>query len=535
MSSLSPRAQTTIDHPYHSEDHASKKSSVGQTIFDLFDVSIASTLVVVNENNMNDRSSGRDHSLLSAKPSHGLAQRLRLIAFGMLGLLGVLALLLASSNSPAQNARKIVYLVPIDGVIDLGLAPLVARVLSEAAEAGASAVILDINTFGGRVDAAVLIRDALLHAKVPTVAFVNKRAISAGALIALAAEKIAMADGGTIGAATPVVMGAPGAAPLPVAEKTVSYMRKEFGATAEARKRPPLLAEAMVDADVEIKGVIDKGKLLTLTTDEAMQHTLADFRANNVDAVLQHLGLAGAEVRQAVPTWAEALVRFLTNPIVSSLLMTVGILGVITEIRTPGFGVPGVIGLSSLGLFFWGHWLVQLAGYEEMLLVGVGLLLLAIELFVTPGFGIVGTLGVGALLGGLGLSLVGAGATWEVIVNAVWQVVLSLIVAIGAALVLLRFLPRLPFGRRLVLDSVLPAEEGFASAPETDQNWLGKHGTAVSTLRPAGVADLGGQRVDVVSDGEFIEAGEPIEVTRVDGNRIVVRRPHAEFKQSTKE
>jgi membrane-bound serine protease (ClpP class) len=462
-------------------------------------------------------------------------QRLRLLAFGMLVLLGMFAMLLASPGSTAQSARKIVYVVTVDGVIDLGLAPLVARVLNEATQAGAAAVILDINTFGGRVDAAVLIRDSLLHAKLPTVAFVNKRAISAGALIALAAEKIVMADGGTIGAATPVAMGAPGAAPLPVSEKTVSYMRKEFGATAEARKRPPLLAEAMVDADVEVKGLVEKGKLLTLTADEALQHKLADLRANSIDAVLQSLGLGDAELRHAVPTWAEALVRFLTHPVVSSLLMTVGILGVITEIRTPGFGVPGAIGLSALSLFFWGHWLVQLAGYEEMLLVGAGLLLLAIEVFVVPGFGIVGALGVAALLGGLGLSLVGAGATWEVMVSAVWQVVLSVIVAIAAALVLLRFLPRLPFGRRLVLESVLPAEEGFASAPETDQKWLGMHGSAVSTLRPAGVADLGGQRVDVVSDGEFIEAGEPIEVTRVDGNRIVVRRPHAESEQSTKE
>jgi len=440
----------------------------------------------------------------------------------MLGFLGLLALLLASQAAPAQNPRNIVYVVPIDGVIDLGLAPLVARVLNEAADAGAAAVILDINTFGGRVDAAVLIRDALLNAKVPTVAFVNKRAISAGALIALAAEKIAMADGGTIGAATPVTMGLPGAAAQPVAEKTVSYMRKEFRATAEARKRPPLLAEAMVDTDVEIKGVIAKDKLLTLTTDEAMQHKLADFRANSVDAVLQSLGLAGAEVRHAAPTLTETLVRFLTHPVVSSLLMTVGMLGVITELRTPGFGVLGAIGLSSLGLFFWGHWLVQLAGYEELLLVGLGLVLLAAEVFVTPGFGIVGILGSSALLGGLGRSLVGAGATWEVAVNAAWQVVLSLLLAVGGALVLLRFLPHLPVGRRLVLEVGLSAKAGYASAPETDQAWLGKRGTALSTLRPAGVADLEDQWVDVVSDGEFIEVGEPIEVVRVDGNRVVV-------------
>ena len=439
--------------------------------------------------------------------------------------LGLLAVFLPDAALLPQDARPVVYVAPIEGVIDLGLAPFVARVLDEAAGAGAAAVILEINTFGGRVDAAVLIRDALLHARVPTVAFVNKRAISAGALIALAAETIAMADGGTIGAAMPVEIGLPGTPAQPVAEKTVSYMRKEFRATAESRKRPPLLAEAMVDADVEIPGVIDKGKLLTLTTDEALQHKLADFRANSVGAVLTSLNLAGAEVRRSSTTWAESLVRFLTHPVVSSLLIAVGILGIITEIRTPGFGFPGAVGLASLALFFWGHWLVQLAGWEELLLVGIGLVLLAVEVFVTPGFGIVGILGVGALLGGLGLSLVGVGATWEVILKAVGQVALSLLLAIGVSLALLRVLPRLPFGRRLVLEAGLPADAGYASAPESDRRWLGKRGTAVSLLRPAGIAHLDGERVDVVSDGEFIEAGEPIEVIRVDGNRIVVRRP----------
>jgi membrane-bound serine protease (ClpP class) len=177
----------------------------------------------------------------------------------------VFACLLVGGTALAQNPRPIVYVAPVDGIIDLGLAPFVERVLDEAAKVGAAAVILDINTFGGRVDAAVIIRDALIRTRVQTVAFVNKRAISAGALISLAANTIVMADGATIGAATPVQMGAPGNAAQPASEKTVSYMRKEFRSTAESRKRPPLLAEAMVDPDVAIAGVIEKGKLLTLT------------------------------------------------------------------------------------------------------------------------------------------------------------------------------------------------------------------------------------------------------------------------------
>jgi membrane-bound serine protease (ClpP class) len=449
----------------------------------------------------------------------------------LLGSLWIVALACLAIIHPARifsaPAPSVVYVAPIEGIIDLGLAPFVQRVLKEAAEAGAAAVILEINTFGGRVDAAVVIRDALLNARVKTVAFINKRAISAGALISLAAETIVIGDGGTIGAATPVQMGQPGAAPQPVEEKTVSYVRKEFRATAEARKRPPLIAEAMVDADVEIAGLIEKGKLLTLTTEEALKHKVADFRANTLDSVLEQLDLAKAEVRHASPTWAENLVRLLTHPIVSSLLITVGMLGIIIEIRTPGFGIPGALGIASLALFFWGHWLVQLAGWEEVLLFGSGLVLLLLEIFVIPGFGIAGILGISALLAGLSLSLIGGGASWEFILKATGRVLFSLLIALAASLLMLRFLPRLPWGRRLILETGLAAGQGYASAPETDQRWLGKSGRTVSPLRTAGIAEIEGERVDVVSDGEFIESGAPIVVTRIDGNRIVVRRAHS--------
>lgn len=445
---------------------------------------------------------------------------------------GVLATFASTSSQEERPAAPVVFVAPIDGIIDLGLAPFIERVLKEAADAGAAAVVLEINTFGGRVDAAVQIRDALLNSPVRTVAFVNKRAISAGALIALATEKIAMAGGGTIGAATPVQMGQPGAPAQPVEEKTVSYVRKEFRATAESRKRPPLLAEAMVDADVAIRGVIEKGKLLTLTTDEALKHKLADFRADTLEGVLKELGLSGAELRQASPNWAENLVRFLTHPVVSSLLITIGMLGIILELRTPGFGLPGGLGIASLALFFWGHWLVQLAGWEEMLLAAGGIVLLALEIFVIPGFGIAGALGIVAILAGLVMSLTGGGATAQFILAASARVVFSLLFALIASLVLLRFLPRLPVARRLILDTRLGAGSEYGAAPETDRRWLGKKGHASSPLRPAGIAEIDGERVDVVSDGELIEAGQAIQVTRVDGNRIVVRRlPHTNTEE----
>jgi membrane-bound serine protease (ClpP class) len=438
--------------------------------------------------------------------------------------LGMIAHFSAGRLSSAEKAPQVVYVAMIEGIIDLGLAPFVQRVLNEAAREKASAVILEINTFGGRVDAAVLIRDALLNAQVRTVAFVNRRAISAGALISLAAQNIVMADGATIGAATPVQMGQPGAGAQPVEEKTVSYVRKEFRATAETRKRPPLVAEAMVDADVAIPDVIEKGKLLTLTTEEALKLKVADFNVNSIEDLLKKLELPEAEIRRLSENWAENLVRFLTHPIVSSLLMTVGMLGIILEIRTPGFGIPGALGISSLALFFWGHWLVQLAGWEELMLFGAGLVLLFLELFVIPGFGIAGVAGIGALLAGLSLSMIGGGASWEYIIRAVSHVVFSLLLALLASLLMLRWLPRLPFGRRLILETGLGTGQMYASAPEGDISWLGKQGITISPLRPAGIAEIQDQRIDVVSDGEFIESEAPIIVTRVDGNRIVVRR-----------
>ncbi len=192
---------------------------------------------------------------LSAWMALGFPQRV--IAACVLLLTG----LASAGLSSAQTSRPLVYVVPIEGVIDLGLAPFLARTIRDAEQAGATAVLLDINTLGGRVDAAVVMRDALLQARLRTIAFINPRAISAGALLALATETIVMTEGGTIGAAMPVLSG--GGEAKAADEKSVSYLRKEFAATAERRGRPAAFAEAMVDVDVDIPGVVAKGKLLT--------------------------------------------------------------------------------------------------------------------------------------------------------------------------------------------------------------------------------------------------------------------------------
>jgi membrane-bound serine protease (ClpP class) len=439
------------------------------------------------------------------------------------------ALVLAPPTVAAQDSTSApshVRVLPIEGMIDMGLAPFVQRVLDQAAAEGASAVILDINTFGGRLDAAVAIRDALLSTNVRTVAFVNRRAISAGALISLAAQKVAMTSGGTIGAATPVQVGASGET-KPVEEKSVSYVRKEFRATADARNRPPLIAEAMVDADVEIPGVIEKGKLLTLTTDEALANGVADFEAADLEAVLAELGLTGAEIRISTPNWGERFVRLLTHPIVASLLLSAAMLGILIEIRTPGFGVPGALGLISLVLVLGGHYTVQLVGWEEIILVTVGLILIGVEVFVIPGFGFAGVGGIAALLAGLSLGMVGKGATIAAIISAAGRVTFSMLAAIALSLLAFRLLTKTSLTGRLVLASSLPpggGEGSVAAAEQPSSDMLGRRGTTITALRPAGLAEFDGERVDVVSNGEMIEPGTAIVVHRQDGNRIVVRR-----------
>jgi membrane-bound serine protease (ClpP class) len=243
---------------------------------------------------------------------------------------------------------------------------------------------------------------------VRTVAFVNKRAISAGALDrAGRRDAIAMANGRhhRRGHA-----GADGRA----RRRGASRWREDgvvraqgVRATAEARKRPLKLAEAMVDADVEVKGVIEKGKLLTLTTDEALKLKVADFAPTRWTRCSSTLGLAGAECARhaALGRGAGA---FPDPPGGQLAADQAGMLGIITEMRTPGFGVPGAVGLASLALFLWGHWLVQLAGWEELLLAAAGLVLLAVEIFVIPGFGVsAGALGSSPSFGGLVLSMVG--------------------------------------------------------------------------------------------------------------------------------
>ena len=304
-------------------------------------------------------------------------------------------------------AEPIVYRVPIQGTIDLGLPPFIERTIAAAEEEEAAAIIFDIDTFGGRVDAATQIKDAILGSKVLTVAFINRRAISAGALISLSCEKIYMTGGGTIGAATAVDMQGKKAS-----EKVISYMREEMASTAEKRDRNTTIATGMVDEELSFTHLVisgdsvevtdlegrKEGKLITLTTEKALKYKIADGEEDTFEEVLSALGISNATIRSAKENWSENFVRFLTNPVVASLLTTFGFLGILFELQSPGWGIPGTFGAVCLALSLGASYIVRLATMTDFLIIFVGVLLLLVEVLLIPGFGLAGLSGIGILL-----------------------------------------------------------------------------------------------------------------------------------------
>ncbi len=422
----------------------------------------------------------------------------------------------AEAPTATQAGEVLVYRIPVTGVIEMGLAPFIERSLREAAASGAQAAILDIDTPGGRVDAAERIVDAVGDAGIPVYAFVNRRAFSAGALIALSTNRIYMRPGSTMGAATPVT-GEGQKAP----EKIVSAMRSEFRALAEERGLDPRVAEAMVDEDIEIAGVVEKGRLLTLSTGEAVNLGYA-AEIESWDALLAELGAAQATVVESRTNWAERLVRFFTNPIVAPFLLSIGFLGLMIEIKTPGMGLPGLAGATSLGLFFGSHLIIGLAGWEVLMLLAGGILLLLAEAFVFPGFGVAGILGVLAVLASIFLSLIGSMPTSGDIMVALNVIAASLVIVGVVGWQLMRHLPKDRRARRIMLETSTSREAGYISGDMRDE-LVGTEGVAVTDLRPAGTGQFGEEMVDVVSEGGWVVAGTPIRVLRADGYRQVVR------------
>ena len=427
---------------------------------------------------------------------------------------------------------EMVYRIPIEGTIDLGLPPFIQRTLEDAESNNATLVIFDINTFGGRVDAATQIKDAILGADITTVAYINRRAISAGALISLSCEKIFMTGGGLIGAATAVDMsGKKGS------EKVISFMREEMASTAERRGRSKDIARGMVDEELnfthlvvdgdsilvnDIEGRKD-GKLISLTTDQAIKYGIADGTAETIDALLDSLGYGSAQIIESTENWSENIVRFLTNPVVASLLTTFGFLGILFELQSPGWGIPGFVGLTCLILSLSVSYIAQLATMSDMIFILTGLSLMLLEMLVIPGFGIVGLGGIGFMLYGLYLLLLPEVPVGEeVLSQAMDGFLIGILGAILGIVLLGKLMIRSKFWEQLTSPNSQKKDQGFSNT----QGWEGlegKSGTADTDLHPSGWVKIDGQRIFVVSEGDFIEKGKEVTILSVDGNRVLVR------------
>jgi membrane-bound serine protease (ClpP class) len=412
--------------------------------------------------------------------------------------------LLATGLSVGNAAPAPVVVVGIRGEIDAGQTALIFKAINEANARKAGALLVEIETFGGQVDAAVKIRDMISDSKLKTICYVKNRAWSAGALVAISHKHIAIAPGGTIGAAEPI----------PTTEKTVAAVRAEFAATAAKMGRNPRVAEAMVDKSLGYEKYATSGKILSLTDSQAIEVGYADLVAEDRAVVLKHFGLQEAQVVEVQAGWPERIAGWLSDPVVKSALVGIIFLAVMTEVKTAGTGVAALIGLVATAMFFGSQWITGVATWVEVLLFLAGLILLAIEFFV-PGFGLFGIAGIASILLSLFMTLGGG-------VSALSIMASGTVAAVVAFLLLLKYLPSSGLWKRLVLRNELRSEQGYTVSDDLSR-LIGQEGVVLTLLRPAGTVRIEEQVLDVVSEGRFIEPGVKVKVLGVHGNRIVVR------------
>jgi membrane-bound serine protease (ClpP class) len=417
--------------------------------------------------------------------------------------LALVVLGFAGYAAAAGASSAPVVIVPIEGIVDDGMAHLVQRAVAQANDTGARAIVLEVNSNGGLVEAAQSIKDSILSAHEPVIAYVTGRAFSSAALISISSNKIVMAPGASIGSAEP----------HPDTAETVSAVKSEFESSALRNHRNPMLVAAMVDRSIDVPEYKSHNAFLTLNTADALRTHIADGEADSLDAALASQHLESAPRTAADYTWAERVARFATNPAISTILLSLGMLGLILEMQTL-HGIAGTIGVGALALFFGTHVYAGFSNGFVIALAIVGLLGILWELHVVPGHGAPGILGGLALLAAV---LLAFGLPFFFV--AIETVSTAVILTVIAFALFTRAFPQNAWMQKLTLASA----QGPDYVTSTDFSSLsGATGTAVTLLRPAGIAQIDGKRVDVLTEGEFIAEGTPVRVTRVLGARIFV-------------
>lgn len=440
----------------------------------------------------------------------------------------------------AENEKAIVYKVDMKDEIGPSIWRLVKKSFDRATEGRADYILIHMNTYGGMVVYADSLRSLILNYPKPVWVFIDNNAASAGALISIACDKIYMREGANIGAAT--VVNQTGEA---MPDKYQSYMRSMIRATAQAHgkdtvvengktivrwHRDPRIAEAMVDERIAVKGVSDSGKILTFTPHEAMQHGYCDGIAENVPEVIQKEGITNYELHEYRPTTMDKVIGFLISPIMQGLLIMVIIGGIYFELQTPGIGFPLAAAVTACLLYFAPLYLEGFANYVEIILFGVGLILLLLEIFVIPGFGVAGILGIVCIVASLALSGIDD-FTFEFLPDFVGAIIRSLFFVISCSLISVFasiWLSRKLFGSRrlnFALHAEQKVEEGFVGVDMTVKEEVGKEGVVFTDLRPAGKVEINDDVYDAVSNtGAFIQKGTRVKVIKYQAGQVYVEK-----------
>ena len=459
----------------------------------------------------------------------------------------------------SQQKPANVFVIPISGDVEPGMAAFLKRALNDVPDTADTVIVVEMNTFGGRVDSALEMVDALINVKnAKTIAFVTNKAISAGALISLACNQLVMKNNTTIGDCAPITYSKEG--PKMMGEKFQSPLRAKFRTLAKRNGYPAVLAEAMVSVDMEVyrvkledklvfmdaqeyqdldkdqqdsitskKTVVAKGELLTMDDSEAHDLGFSSMSVASLEEMLKQMDLSDQDLTRIQESWSEDLVSFIG--MLSPILMLIGLGSLYTEIKAPGFGAPGIIGILCLALVFFNQYLVGLANFTELLIVMIGIVLMGFEIFVFPGFGISGIAGIVCITAGLLLSLQDfvipdPNLPWEkeLLINNMLRVLSSVLGSFLFALFLLRYVfPRIS---KTVQGPYLAATLADArlDLPVDTSLQAGQTGTAITLLRPSGKATIDGERYDVVTQGDFVPKGSKIRVATIKGTKIVVVR-----------
>lgn len=416
----------------------------------------------------------------------------------------ILAFILMNGVIFAENEGD-VYVIPIKGDITRASYNFLRDSLDKIVNNSTKAIIFEIDTYGGLISEAEKIKNLIIGLEVPTITFVNNKAESAGVLISIAGEKLVMAESSTIGSAET----------SPDTEKVLSMWRSFLRDVAQLRGRNPQIVEAMADKDIHIEGLSERGKLLNLTSREALEYGICDLISNDYDEILSHFNISYTSIVEVEESLELKAAKFLSGSFISTLLLTLGFVGLVVELFTPGFGIGGTISIISFGLFFAGNILAGNSQWTSLAVFVTGLILLVIEAII-PGFGLPG-------ISGIILVVLGAILAMASVTQALMSVSVAIIITTLITLLLIKRGSKSPIFDKIILDIQYKEEEGYVSAKPKDE-YLGKEGIAVTELRPSGIIEIDGRRLDALSSGNFIQKNTRVKVIKVEGSKIIVRR-----------